>query len=214
MFSAGCKRSWLSCDEVSCAARRGKQQPQTGSAQRRQEKKEGGTGGGEPQLDFKPRDLVTFSSTRLSVCLNTHTHTHLKLSQVSLSQTHNTTNTTLHTQHSPRMHTNKRGGLWRYTSSCITGEALSTQDYPNVLNPDKWLNATFPLDFFFLLRLRPRRTRSTTYKVTESSFLGLCHHVNAAISMGVAIHIRKRQTDVQWRRERRKEIPRSTFGEP
>lgn len=23
------------------------------------------------------------------------------------------------------------------------------QDYPNVLNPDKWLNATFPLVFFF-----------------------------------------------------------------
>lgn len=44
------------------------------------------------------------------------------------------------------------------------------QDYPNVLNPDKWLNATFPLVFFFfffLLRLRTGCKRSTTYKVSQ-----------------------------------------------
>lgn len=46
----------------------------------------------------------------------------------------------------------KSGKLWcqRYhISSCITGATLSVQDYPNVLNPDKWLNATFPLVLFF-----------------------------------------------------------------
>lgn len=36
-----------------------------------------------------------------------------------------------------------------HVSSSITGATLSVQDYPNVLNPDKWLNATFPLLPFF-----------------------------------------------------------------
>ncbi len=30
----------------------------------------------------------------------------------------------------------------------ITGDTLSGQDYPNVLFPDKWINATFSFDFF------------------------------------------------------------------
>lgn len=30
------------------------------------------------------------------------------------------------------------------------------QDYPNVLNPDKWLNATFPLVFFFFAEAENR----------------------------------------------------------
>lgn len=46
------------------------------------------------------------------------------------------------------------------------------QDYPNVLNPDKWLNATFPL-VFFLLRLRTGSTRSTTYKVSQIKLFGI-----------------------------------------
>lgn len=47
---------------------------------------------------------------------------------------------------------NASGKVWRrryHISSCITGATLSVQDYPNVLNPDKWLNATFPLVPFF-----------------------------------------------------------------
>lgn len=34
------------------------------------------------------------------------------------------------------------------THTHITGGTLSGQDYPNVLFPDKWINATFSFDFF------------------------------------------------------------------
>lgn len=46
------------------------------------------------------------------------------------------------------------------------------QDYPNVLNPDKWLNATFPL-VLFSLRMRTGCTRSTSYKVSEIKLFGI-----------------------------------------
>jgi len=35
-----------------------------------------------------------------------------------------------------------------HTNTRITGGTLSGQDYPNVLFPDKWINATFSFDFF------------------------------------------------------------------
>lgn len=40
-----------------------------------------------------------------------------------------------------------------------------------MLKPDKWLNVTFPLDFF-LLRPRPGLTRSATFKVTQIELFG------------------------------------------
>lgn len=47
------------------------------------------------------------------------------------------------------------------------------QDYPNVLKPDKWLNATFRLVLFFSLRMRTGCTRSTSYKVSEIKLFGI-----------------------------------------
>lgn len=58
---------------------------------------------------------------------------------------------------------------------------MSPQDYPNVLEPDKWLNATSSLDyflFFLLLRLRPRHTQQALIALAKWIVQRYSIHIN------------------------------------